>query len=61
MHIITPEQVEEELRISNDRFIAELEIRPNLFAIPWRVQPDSHRGCQKASFVAAFGQNSESE
>ena len=35
MHMITPKQVEEELRISNDRFIAELGIRPDLFAYPY--------------------------
>ena len=34
MHMITPKQVEEELQISNDRFIAELGIRPNHLPIP---------------------------
>ena len=34
MHMITPEQVEEELRISNDRFIAELEFALICLPIP---------------------------
>ena len=61
MHMITPEQVEEELRISNDRFIAELGIRPDLFAYPYgEYDLTVIEAVKKAGFVAAFGQNSES-
>jgi peptidoglycan/xylan/chitin deacetylase (PgdA/CDA1 family) len=59
MHMITPEQVEEELRISNDRFIAELGIRPDLFAYPYgEYDLTVIEAVKKAGFVAAFGQNS---
>ena len=59
MHMITPEQVEEELRISNDRFIAELGIRPDLFAYPYgEYDLTVIEAVKKAGFIAAFGQNS---
>ena len=59
MHMITPEQVEEELRISNDRFIAELGIRPDLFAYPYgEYNLTVIEAVKKAGFIAAFGQNS---
>ena len=59
MHMITPDQVEKELRISNDRFIAELGIRPDLFAYPYgEYDLTVIEAVKKAGFIAAFGQNS---
>lgn len=59
MHMITPEQVEEELLISNERFITELGIRPNLFAYPYgEYDLTVIEAVKKAGFIAGFGQNS---
>ena len=59
MHMISPEKVEEELQISNDRFISELGIRPNLFAYPYgEYNLKVIEAVKKAGFIAAFGQNS---
>ena len=59
MHMITPDQVEKELRISNDRFIAELGIRPDLFAYPYgEYNLAVIERVKAAGFIAGFGQNS---
>ncbi len=59
MHKITPKQIEEELQISNDRFIVELGIRPSLFAYPYgEYNLTVIEAVKKAGFIAAFGQNS---
>ena len=59
MHRLTSEQVKNELRLSNDRFIEELGLRPELFAYPYgEYSLDVIEAVKEAGFVAAFGQNS---
>ena len=59
MHRITIETAREELELSNARFIAELGIRPDLFAYPYgEYNLDVIEVVKEAGFVAAFGQNS---
>ena len=59
MHRITPEQVREELRISNERFLAEIGLRPTLFAYPYgEYNLSVIEAVKEAGFIAAFGQNS---
>ena len=59
MHRQSIEVNREELKVSNDRFLAELGIRPTLFAYPYG---EYHLGVidlvKAAGFEAAFGQNS---
>ena len=59
MHQISIEQSKSEIAESNARFIAELGLRPSLFAYPygeydWQVV----QAVMDAGFTAAFGQNS---
>ncbi len=59
MHLISPEEVDDELSSSNDRFIAELGMRPDLFAYPYgEYNLAVVDAVKNAGFVAAFGQNS---
>ena len=59
MHRTPIEANREELRISNERFLAELGIRPTLFAYPYgEYNLDVIELVKTAGFVAAFGQNS---
>ena len=59
MHRISIEQVAEELSFSNDRFLEELGLRPELFAYPYgEYSLDVIEEVKKAGFIAAFGQNS---
>ena len=59
MHRIPLEDAREELRYSNDRFIAELGLRPELFAYPYgEYNLDVIEAVKQAGFIAAFGQNS---
>ena len=59
MHRIAIETAREELELSNARFIAELGIRPDLFAYPYgEYNLDVIDVVKEAGFVAAFGQNS---
>ena len=59
MHRKSIETNREELRVSNERFLAELGIRPTLFAYPYgEYNLDVIELVKAAGFVAAFGQNS---
>lgn len=59
MHRISAEQVVDELRLSNERFIEELGLRPDLFAYPYGEYSLSViEAVKQAGFSAAFGQNS---
>lgn len=59
MHRISIEQVKRELSASNDRFIAELGLRPELFAYPYgEYNLEVIEAVKDAGFIAAFGQNS---
>jgi peptidoglycan/xylan/chitin deacetylase (PgdA/CDA1 family) len=59
MHRLSIEANREELRISNERFLAELGIRPTLFAYPYgEYNLDVIDLVKAAGFAAAFGQNS---
>ena len=59
MHRISLEANREELRVSNERFLAELGMRPTLFAYPYgEYDLDVVDLVKETGFVAAFGQNS---
>ena len=59
MHLISPEEADEELSTSNDRFIAELGMRPDLFAYPFgEYNLTVVDAVKNAGFAAAFGQSS---
>ena len=59
MHRISEEAVSEELSYSNERFLAELGLRPDLFAYPYGEYSLSVvEQVKAAGFIAAFGQNS---
>ena len=59
MHRLSEDQVRDELAQSNERFIAELGLRPELFAYPYGEYSLSVIEAVKAAgFKAAFGQNS---
>ena len=59
MHRLSVDANREELRVSNDRFLAELGFRPSLFAYPYgEYNLDVIRLVREAGFEAAFGQNS---
>ena len=59
MHRLTIEENSEELKVSNERFLAELGMRPTLFAYPYGEYNLDVIGLVKdAGFEAAFGQNS---
>lgn len=59
MHRISADAAREELAISNDRFITELGIRPDIFAYPYgEYNLEVIDIVKQAGFVAAFGQNS---
>ena len=59
MHRISLEAVREELSISNNRFLEELGLRPELFAYPYgEYSLAVVEEVKKAGFIAAFGQNS---
>ena len=59
MHRISIERVRDELASSNERFIAELGLRPDLFAYPYgEYNLAVIEEVKKAGFIAAFGQNS---
>ena len=55
----SPEKVREEIQLSNDYFIKELGMRPELFAYPFgEYSSFVIEIVKEAGFVAAFGQNS---
>lgn len=59
MHRISAEAVRDELSSSNERFIAELGLRPDLFAYPYgEYSLAVAEAVKEAGFIAAFGQNS---
>ena len=59
MHRISIEEVTEELAYSNNRFLEELGLRPELFAYPYgEYSLAVVEEVKKAGFIAAFGQNS---
>ena len=59
LHRNTPEQIKEELDISNSRFIEELGLRPEFFAYPYGEYSSFVVDIIKeAGFTTAFGQNS---
>ena len=59
MHRLSGEENSEELRVSNERFLAELGMRPTLFAYPYgEYNLDVIDLVRDAGFEAAFGQNS---
>ena len=59
MHRLSLDANRDELRISNERFLAELGIRPSLFAYPYgEYNLEVVQLVQDTGFDAAFGQNS---
>lgn len=59
MHRISLDAVKEELSSSNERFITELGLRPDLFAYPYgEYNLEVIEAVKEAGFIAAFGQNS---
>lgn len=59
MHRISIEAVKNELSSSNERFIDELGLRPELFAYPYgEYNLEVIEAVKEAGFIAAFGQNS---
>ena len=59
MHTIDLDDARQEIEISNGRFIAELGIKPNLFAYPYgEYTPEIRDLMQEMGFIAAFGQHS---
>jgi len=59
MHRMSVEENREELRVSNERFLAELGMRPTLFAYPYgEYDLGVIELVKEAGFEAAFGQNS---
>ena len=59
MHRLTSDEVIDELQLSNERFIEELGLRPELFAYPYgEYSLDVIEAVKQAGFTAAFGQNS---
>ena len=59
MHRLSIEENSEELSVSNERFLAELGMRPTLFAYPYgEYNLDVIDLVKEAGFEAAFGQNS---
>ena len=59
MHEISTTDAEDELKISNERFLEEIGQRPKLFAYPYgEYNLDVIELVKQAGFDAAFGQNS---
>ncbi len=59
MHKIDFEQAQQELKTSNNRFVEELGIKPQLFAYPYGEYTPAIRDLvKKNGFIAAFGQHS---
>ena len=59
MHRLSMAENSEELKVSNERFLAELGMRPTLFAYPYgEYNLDVIDLVKEAEFEAAFGQNS---
>ncbi len=59
MHQISSEKIKTELDSSNQRFLSELGLRPNLFAYPYGEYNLAVIDWVKSTgFIAAFGQNS---
>jgi len=59
MHRISIDAVKKELSSSNQRFIDELGLRPELFAYPYgEYNLEVIEAVKEAGFIAAFGQNS---
>ena len=59
MHRLSVAENRDELAVSNDRFLTELGMRPNLFAYPYGEYSLAVLAAVKAAgFTAAFGQNS---
>jgi len=59
MHRISLEANRQELTVSNERFLAELGMRPTLFAYPYgEYDLDVVNLVKETGFTAAFGQNS---
>ena len=59
MHRLSPIKVEQELTLSNNRFLEEIGQYPQLFAYPYgEYSLDVIKAVKDAGFIAAFGQNS---
>ena len=59
MHRLSVAENRDELAVSNDRFLTELGMRPNLFAYPYgEYSIDVINEVKAAGFIAAFGQHS---
>ena len=59
MHRLSVAENRDELAVSNDRFLTELGMRPNLFAYPYgEYSIDVLNEVKAAGFIAAFGQHS---
>ena len=59
MHRLSPIKVEQEITLSNSRFLQEIGQYPQLFAYPYgEYSLDVIKAVKDAGFIAAFGQNS---
>ena len=59
MHRLSPIKVEQEITLSNSRFLEEIGQYPQLFAYPYgEYSLNVIKAVKDAGFVAAFGQNS---
>ena len=59
MHRLSPIKIEQEISLSNNRFLQETGQYPKLFAYPYgEYSLDVVRAVKEAGFIAAFGQNS---
>ena len=59
MHRLSPIKVEQEITLSNNRFLEETGQYPKLFAYPYgEYSLDVVKAVKDAGFIAAFGQNS---
>ncbi len=59
MHRLSPIKVEQEIVLSNNRFLEETGQYPKLFAYPYgEYSLDVVKAVKDAGFIAAFGQNS---
>ena len=59
MHLLTPIKVEQEIALSNERFLEEIGQYPRLFAYPYgEYSLNVIKAVRDSGFIAAFGQNS---
>ena len=59
LHRLSPIKVEQEITLSNERFLKETGQYPQLFAYPYgEYSLDVVKAVKDAGFIAAFGQNS---